>query len=193
MTLMIENELLILALLLLLSFATISDVVRNIIPNLVSLAILCCGLMFQVSLEGWVGSITALAGLLIGFFIFIPFYLAGGMAAGDVKLMAAIGSLLGPLATMLAAGFSLIAGSFLALVIVLLQGDFLQLLKRYYRIIKTFSLTFQLIYEKPKANESASLRFPYALAISAGTVLALAQQSLLSFYHLKSLLSGGVL
>ncbi|UTW04567.1 prepilin peptidase [Amphritea atlantica] len=189
----LASDLLMLSLLLLLFFATAWDIIKHIIPNLVSLAILICGVIYHVIWDGWAGSITALSGLLIGFFIFIPFYITGGMAAGDVKLMAAVGSLLGPQLATLAAGLSLIAGCLLALALVLLKGDLPNLFKRYYRILKTFCLTRQLIYEKPHPGDAAALRFPYALAIMAGTLLALAHQSQLNFYYLRSLFDGGVL
>lgn len=193
----LTSDLLMLSLLLLLFFATVWDIIKHIIPNLISLAILICGTVFQVMWDGWTGSITALSGMLIGFFIFIPFYIAGGMAAGDVKLMAAVGSLLGPQLALLAAGLSLISGCLLALALVLLKGDLLHLVQRYYRIVKTFCFTRQLIYEKPQPGDAAALRFPYALAIMAGTLLTLAHQSQLSFYflsdYLRFLFDGGVL
>lgn len=187
------NDLLVVALLLLLLFATAVDVTRHIIPNIISLTILVCGIAFQVLFDGWAGLVTALTGFLVGFFIFIPFYILGGMAAGDVKLMAAIGTMLGPESAILAAGLSLLAGSILGIALVMLKGDLLRLLQRYYRILKTFLLTFQLVYERPKSDEAAVLRFPYALAITAGTLLALAHQSLLNFHYLRYLFSGGVL
>lgn len=193
MQMTLTAELLILFSLLLLFIATIWDIYKHIIPNAICLAILFCGIAFQVFVFGWVGIIYGISGLLFGFFLFIPFYIAGGMAAGDVKLMAAIGTILGPEIALLAACLSLIAGSFLALILVLLKGNLLILLQRYFRILKTFLKTLQLVYEKPKPDEAAALRFPYTLAISAGTLIALAHQSQIYFYHLELLFSGGVL
>jgi prepilin peptidase CpaA len=189
----IANDLLLLVLLLLLLLATAIDITKHIIPNILNLTILVCGIVFQTLFDRWAGIITALTGLLAGFLIFIPFYILGGMAAGDVKLMAAIGAMLGPESALLAAGLSLLAGSILGIALVMLKGDLLRLLKRYYRIVKTFFMTFQLIYEKPETDEAATLRFPYALAITAGTVLALAHQSQLNFHYLIYLFNGGVL
>ena len=47
------------------------------------------------SLEGAAGLWTALLGLLAGFVLLLIPYLLGGMGAGDVKALAALGALLG--------------------------------------------------------------------------------------------------
>lgn len=187
------SETVTLVLLFLLLLATLSDVTRHIIPNLLNLMILICGVAFQLEMIGLSGLMTAFSGLVVGFLIFIPFYIAGGMAAGDVKMMAAAATLLGPLSALQAAGLSLIAGMFLALLVVLFKGSLLALLKRYFMIFKTLFFTRKLIYIQPQEGEAAALRFPYALAITTGTVLALAHQSQLGFYHLRELLTGGAL
>jgi prepilin peptidase CpaA len=189
----LATELLMFNLLLLLVLATALDIQKHIIPNMLCLVILICGVTFHIILSGWEGLLTAISGLLVGFFIFVPFYIAGGMAAGDVKLMAATGAQLGPLTALLAAGLSLIAGCMLALLIVLFKGELLTLLQRYFQIVQTWLYTQEFIYEKPQPEHASALRFPYALAIAAGSLLALAHQSLLNFNHLRSLLDGGVL
>ena len=66
--------------------------------------------------------------MLIGFGVFLPMYAAGGMAAGDVKLMAMAGAFLTPHDALWAAFFSLIAGGACGLLIVLVQGQALQTL-----------------------------------------------------------------
>ena len=187
------SELIMVILLLLLVVVTVTDITRHIIPNLLNLMILICGFAFQLEMIGLNGLITASGGLVVGLVIFIPFYIKGGMAAGDVKMMAAAATLLGPLSALLAAGLSLIAGMFLALLVVLYKGSLMTLLKRYLMIFKMLCFTRQLIYIQPQDGEAAALRFPYALAITTGTVLALAHQSQLGFYHLRELLTGGAL
>ena len=50
----------------------------------------------------------------MGFLVFLVFYVAGAMGAGDVKLMAAFGALLGPAGILLAALFAAPAGGLMA-------------------------------------------------------------------------------
>lgn len=59
--------------------------------------------------------VMLLAGAVMGFLVFLPFYLLRGMGAGDVKLMTAIGAFSGPVLVLLIAAASAIAGGVLAL------------------------------------------------------------------------------
>lgn len=61
----------------------------------------------------WLGALTSLLGLLFGFFILLLPYVMGGMSAGDVKLMMAIGAWLGfPLTVYVVIVSFLAAGGF---------------------------------------------------------------------------------
>jgi prepilin peptidase CpaA len=66
------------------------------IPNWLNLSGLILGFGLNISLAGSSGFLSAGEGLLLAFSIYLPLYLLKGMGAGDVKLMAAIGSLVGP-------------------------------------------------------------------------------------------------
>ena len=61
--------------------------------------------------------------MMIGFAIMIGFYALGGMGAGDVKLMAAIGAWFGVPATCAVAILGGLAGGVYALVLILLPAD----------------------------------------------------------------------
>ena len=76
--------------------ASVEDLWRRRISNFTVLAGLVAGLALQVTARGWRSGLGAWAGgAAIGFLIFLVFFLAGGMGAGDIKLMAAFGSCLG--------------------------------------------------------------------------------------------------
>ena len=64
--------------------------------------------------QGWRGVSVAAAGAALGFAVFLVFYLLGGMGAGDVKLMAGFGSLLGPGAILRAAWIAAVVGGLMA-------------------------------------------------------------------------------
>ena len=72
-----------------------SDVRTRRIPNWLTGSSILVGLVLHLVLGGWrsLGS-AALAGLLAGA-VFLVFHLAGGMGAGDVKLMTAVSVLAG--------------------------------------------------------------------------------------------------
>jgi len=75
--------------------AVIDDLARRHIANWIPAAALAGGFGWQIGQSGWHGALTALAGTVVGFAVFLIFYLLGGMGGGDVKLMAGFGALLG--------------------------------------------------------------------------------------------------
>jgi Flp pilus assembly protein protease CpaA len=70
------------------------------IPNYLTLATALAGLGFQFGAHGWTGLGQGLLGLCVGFALLIGLFLKGGMGAGDVKALAALGAWLGPLPTL---------------------------------------------------------------------------------------------
>lgn len=79
------------------SAAALSDLRALRISNRLTCSLLVLGIVFH-SLAG-TGWIWPLLGAVVGFGLLIPLYAAGGMGAGDVKLMAGIGAWLGPAVT----------------------------------------------------------------------------------------------
>ncbi len=76
--------------------ASITDVQKFKVYNNLTFPIFFAGLLFGIVQAGWGGFGTALAGAAIGFgILFIP-YLMGGVGAGDVKFVMAMGSWIGP-------------------------------------------------------------------------------------------------
>lgn len=100
-------------------------------------------------------------------------YVKGAMGAGDVKLMAAVGSFLGPSATLWAAAFTMIVGGFMAVAILLRHRGLGQLARRYFTTLNFLAVTGTLNHDGPREGEAAARRFPYALAIGLGTLWAI--------------------
>ncbi|MCM2295659.1 prepilin peptidase [Rhodoferax sp.] len=110
--------------------ALVFDLRQRRIPNKLVLVALVTGLFInligpQVSQSGAglftvypgaLGAKGALLGALTGLTIFLPLYLLRAMGAGDVKLMAGIGSFVGPATAIDVALFILVTGGVLAVV-----------------------------------------------------------------------------
>jgi prepilin peptidase CpaA len=112
-----------LALIGLLLLASAFDLARRRIPN----RLLAVGLLAALVLHLAAGNpaallTTYLAGFALGLLMFLPLYLLGGMAAGDVKLMAAVGAFLGPGMVFQASLATYCVGGLMALLIVLARG-----------------------------------------------------------------------
>jgi prepilin peptidase CpaA len=72
------------------------------------------GLGWHAGTSGATGLERSAGGAAVGFLVFLVFYVAGAMGAGDIKLMAAFGALLGPSGILLAALFAAPAGGLMA-------------------------------------------------------------------------------
>ena len=109
----LSNHMLISIMLTILGIAVLSDLQNRIIPNQLVVFGLLLGLTGQTWLAGGGGLTIAASGALVGLFCLLPFYISGGMGAGDVKLMAMCGAFLGPLHTVVASVATLLVGGVL--------------------------------------------------------------------------------
>ncbi|MDH4554916.1 hypothetical protein E8F11_06930 [Pseudomonas sp. BN417] len=148
----------------LLAVAVATDLRRHRIPNLLVLMGIVAGLGTQVVSVGFSGLTIGLLGMLTGFAIFLPLYILKGMAAGDVKLMAMVGSFFMYQDAMWISFYSLIAGGVCGFLIVLFRGQLLQTLARYGLMLRARA------YLAPEADEVAGKPFPYSVAILLGTL-----------------------
>lgn len=148
----------------LLGIAVVGDLRHHRIPNLLIVVGLGLGLAGQIYTAGVSGLGSGLLGALIGFALFLPMYALGGMAAGDVKLMAMTGAFLTLDGALWAALFSLIAGGLCGFLIILVRGQLSKTLSRYWLMLSTRS------YFAPVADEVAGKPFPYSVAILLGTL-----------------------
>ena len=72
------------------------------VPNTVTLGVAIVGLTLATVHVTGIGIGGALAGLAVGLLLMLPGHVIGATGAGDVKLLAALGTLLGPTRTAVA-------------------------------------------------------------------------------------------
>ena len=100
----------------------VTDLWKFKIYNALTVPLLLSGLAYHAVVGGVAGLSGSLAGALFGFAALLAFYVMGGMGAGDVKLMAAVGAWLGlPLTFAVFLASSLLAGLY-ALILVVAYG-----------------------------------------------------------------------
>ena len=148
--------------------AAVIDLRTRRIPNLLTGSLVVVGLGLAATQLGLVGIGGAVVGFLLGFAFMLPGNVFGATGAGDVKLFAAAGALLGPASTVRAFLFTAIAGGVLALVVAL----------RRRRLAHTVGMTARLATGGGKSavaaieSPAADNRFAYAPAIAIGVVMA---------------------
>jgi prepilin peptidase CpaA len=149
------------------------DVSSHRIPNFLTLPAIVFGLVLHLMLGGWRQLLSAAAaGLLCGL-IFLLFYLVGGMGAGDVKLITALGcisglSLVGPLLF-----WTSLSGGVMALAFAMRRRRLKETVHNVISLVAHHST--QGVSQHPSLNlaNPYSLRMPYALAIGTGSALTL--------------------
>jgi len=149
-----------------LAVAVVTDVKTRRIPNWLtgSLAGAGFGLAFG---GGVVTPAQAALGLLTGLLLMMPGHLIGATGAGDVKLMAVIGILVGPSVVLKAFLYTAVAGGVFALAVALRRGMLADTLYGTQRLVTAPLAAPQAIKSPSRAN-----RFAYGPAIAVGTLVA---------------------
>jgi prepilin peptidase CpaA len=152
--------------------SAIWDLHQRRIPNHLVMAGAATGILLQGMLAGPSGVLAAMTGMLVGLAILMPGYLMGFTGAGDAKLMASIGTFLGPMGVFQAALASILVGGVIALGFAfsaLISCQSISPWRRYGLMIKTLSVTGKPLYIAPEEGEVMGKKFPFAVSIAIGT------------------------
>jgi len=95
--------------------ATCTDLRRRRIPNRLTLPAIVAGLVVRIGFQGWEGLAVSTCGLVGAPALLVALHAGRGPGMGDVKLMAAVGSILGLPLALVAVLLTAIAGGLLAL------------------------------------------------------------------------------
>lgn len=155
-----------------LTVAVITDIRSYRIPNWLTFPSMLFGICYHTSTNGFHGLVFCMAGLLLGICFLMPFYIAAGMGAGDVKLMGAIGVFLGPGGVFVAFIATAIIGGIYSIILLKLNGMLKGTIIRYRVMLTTLLFTSSLNYIPPE-KEAKKLFMAYGVAIFIGTSIAL--------------------
>ncbi len=152
--------------------ASFWDLRTGRIPNLLTLGGAVAAIGVHLVTDGPAGAAWSAGGWLVGCALFLPVFLLGGMGAGDVKLLAALGAWVGPADALRVAFFTAIAGGLMALVVAAAHGY----LRRALRNIWTLLTYWRVVGVRPLDDlslpASTGPRLAYALPITAGSLIA---------------------
>jgi prepilin peptidase CpaA len=141
------------------SLAAMIDVFTRRIPNWVTFTALVAGVLINAWSGGINGAIAALGGAALGAALLLPFYAIRAMGAGDVKLLAGLGALLGPQLLVSVAVYGALVGGVMSAIILLARG-------------RLFMALDELLIQR-RAPTLSGATAPYGVAIASGVYLSL--------------------
>lgn len=173
-------------LLLLLILSVKHDITERRIPNKLTIPVILWGIVTAGIYSGFNGILFSISGFLVGLAVFFIPFAMGGMGAGDVKLMAAVGSVLGWKLTVYSALLTAIAGGIIVIGYTIYTGKFVGMIKNMgIHFVKWILYIIYLVthsdrvYEKYKLLnvlkiDDEKIYIPYGVAIAVGTLIVLA-------------------
>ena len=147
--------------------ATVIDLRTRRIPNPVTALMAAMGVGLALSGLSGLSMLAVLAGTALGLALMLPGHVLGATGAGDVKLMAAVGSLVGPGLVIRAFLFTAVAGGVLAVLVAARRRTLSATLRGTVHLVAAPS-------EAARDVESADpiRRFAYGPAIALGSLTA---------------------
>lgn len=151
---------------------TYYDVRYRRIPNRIVLVALISGLITNAVFSGWRGIAASIMGCIFAFGLMLLLHLFGAMGAGDVKLFAAVGAVIGTQMVLPTFAVVVLTGGILAILSVLRVGNLRETAARVGYIF--YSVLFTWRVPRYALPTDKSLTIPYGVAITIGSLISLA-------------------
>jgi len=145
-----------------------TDTLYSRIPNLANAILILLGFCFHIREAGFAGAGWASLGMLAGLGLFLVPFLLGGMGAGDVKALTALGTLLGPGIIFQVFVYTALFGGAMGALHALFAQNLRDKFMVFAGTLRTGGLSALRNFRFPKASQTEPLRFPYAAALAFG-------------------------
>jgi len=150
-----------------------TDLRSQKIYNIVLLPAVLAAVSLNTFFVGAEGFLASVQGLLLGMALLLIPFVAGGIGAGDVKLLGAVGALTGPELVFVVFLTGAVSGGLLSALLLAKRKKLLFTLKKIFHsaVNKLLNIPVSFSFNKlDTAAEGESI--PYALAISLGVIWA---------------------
>ena len=147
--------------------AAITDVRSSKIPNLITFPLASVGLLIHGVANGLDGLIFSLEGLALGFGLLLIFYIFGGMGAGDVKLLGAVGAIIGPYDVFIAFLVTSCLGGLYAICLMVVTWGLPSTAERVKVILTTWLVARVITAPSPTDKEQPKLRYGLVIGLGA--------------------------
>lgn len=161
--------------------AAVIDGACRRVPNWLTFPFAAAGLIAATSYAGTAGLVSAITGLGLGLLLLLPLYAIGGMGAGDVKLLAALGAWTGPLTLFWSFAVGVVIGGIMAVAMILWSRRWVHHLAT----ARTIAHEVIAIHDPVRLSELAAERkpsmllLPYGIPLTIGAIAYFAWMGLL--------------
>lgn len=149
--------------------AGITDVRSSRVPNFITFTLALCGLGFHAISDSGAGILFSVEGLGLGLALLLGFYMYGGMGAGDVKLLAAVGAIVGPFNVFVGFLIASLLGGLYAVAVMIWHLGLAQTAERTKIIL--VSMVFMKVNVADSLEQTSLPKLRYALVIGLGTLI----------------------
>ena len=143
------------------------------IPQVLTLGGAAAGVTYHLVMTGWGAGVASATGWLVGIAIFFVPFALGGLGAGDVKLLGAIGAWLGPMNVVWVGLYAGAAGGILAIFVALTHGYLFQAVGNVGVLLAYWRLNGVKPLPEITLEHSRGPRLAYAVPILAGLMVTL--------------------
>jgi len=155
----------------LLFLALSSDLKTCKIKNIVTYSFMLTGMIINYAEEGTGGLVFSLQGIALPAAGLLILYAMKTIGAGDIKLLSAVGSVMGPRFTLYSGACSFIFGGFIALGIVFKRKNGAKRFKYLFQYIRSCFLTMNLLRYEDSEDRQGEGKFRFSIAIASGTAV----------------------
>jgi prepilin peptidase CpaA len=149
------------------------DLRRHRIPNWLTFGAAFAGLIYRTAVEGAPGFMDAGAGWFAGAAIFFLPFALGGLGAGDVKLLAALGAWFGLTDAIWLGLYTGIVGGVIALVVALFRGYLRQAFSNVGLLLTHWRVAGLSAVPELTIHNGNAPKLAYGVSIFAGTVVTI--------------------
>lgn len=150
--------------------AAITDIRNRRIPNRLTYPAMLVGLALQTSFHGFRGLLLSAGGGFLFGGAFMLFYVVRGMGAGDVKLAAALGFIVGYGGSPQVMFATALAGGVLAILFMLVSGRFVETLRNTLWVAAFHARHGLQTHPVVNLDNPSTVRMPYGIAFAVGTL-----------------------
>ena len=154
---------------------SVTDIRTRRIPNWTVVAGFAAGILGNGFASGWLGLQSALLGFLCGFALYLPLFLLQGRGGGDLKLMAAMGTITGYPNFLFLFLFTSVLGGIFAVGYLLIRGGLFRALSNVAFIVKELLLFRPPSLGRPELSieNTKALTMPHAVVAAIGVLVFL--------------------